>query len=339
MPARGAAAAAACLAALALAACGGGPAPAPTAGAGALQDVTIGVGAPATELLLPYYAQKYGFFKEYGLSASIVSLSGTQLFEAMAGGTVPLGSFGAPQAEMGDAQGAKLEYLATWVDSSTLQLVVSPGIRSAAGLRGKTVGVTAAGSTTATLTQAALASAGLPKTAYKEVPLGTAQQVQDAFVTGQVDAIMASPPLLGQILAQRPGSRVLVDLSTAPGWAGRWPDAGVVAYMPWVEAHKTVAVKVIAALAAAAKSFTTHEAQAETVIGQQTHVTGKAELASAWLAVRPLFTTALTPSAAAEAHVFQVLQAAGTSLGTLRPADVIDTGLVPLAGAQSAAGP
>jgi ABC-type nitrate/sulfonate/bicarbonate transport system substrate-binding protein len=79
-------------------------------------------------------------------------------------------------------------------------------IKSLADLRGKTVGVTRAGSATHTIARLALKSAGLNEREVKFLHHGGLPESFASLDRGIVDASMGSPP--------RPGFKELVDLSS-----------------------------------------------------------------------------------------------------------------------------
>lgn len=290
--------------------------------------VTIGIGAPVAEMMLPYYAQMYGFFGGEGINAKLSIVPGTPLFDAISGGKVDFASFGGPQPAIGDNEGDNLKYYMMWVNTEDLQFLVAPGIKTARQLKGAKIGVTAIGSTTQLLTTYILTKVyRLPPGSFTLVPLGSPPQLNAAFLAGEVSAIMSGPPSTQVILGQEPGAKVLYDLATSRNFHNLWPEAGLLAQSSFAKSHPRLMVKMDEALIRAARSYVTHPAKVEHMLEVELHLTNTGELKNAWSAGAALI-NAKDPlaTAQAEANVYRVVKATqpGANMSNVPPRDVFD---------------
>lgn len=94
-----------------------------------------------------YIAQKKGFFEKYGLAVDLVYFQGgSQVIQAMLGGDVSLTVTAGPEGVVAKLQGADIALLSANNPTMHFNLFVSPEIKKAADLRGKTAGVSRFGS-------------------------------------------------------------------------------------------------------------------------------------------------------------------------------------------------
>ena len=94
-----------------------------------------------------YIAQKKGFFEKYGLSVELIYFQGgSQVIQAMLGGDVPLTVTAGPEGVVAKLQGADIALLSANNPTMHFSLFVSPEIKKATDLHGKTAGVSRFGS-------------------------------------------------------------------------------------------------------------------------------------------------------------------------------------------------
>jgi NitT/TauT family transport system substrate-binding protein len=117
---------------------------------------------------------------------------------------------GDPNVTNAVLQGADIEWLAWPAHTVQIAIVGQPGINSLAGLKGKTVGITAAGSTTDLFVQALLRRNGLqPKKDVNLVAVGGSAEAIAAFTSKRVDAGAFAAPFDQQ--AEAAGGQLLFD--------------------------------------------------------------------------------------------------------------------------------
>jgi NitT/TauT family transport system substrate-binding protein len=147
-------------------------------------------------------------FEKYGLNAKVIHARGAVPVQALVSNSVEFGAFGGPSAVAAVMAGSDLVFIAAKGNFAVMSIWVSKDspIKSIADLKGKTLGVTRAGSATHTIARLALTSGGI---ADNEVRYLHHPGLPESFISldrGLVDASFGSPP--------RPGFRELVDLSS-----------------------------------------------------------------------------------------------------------------------------
>src|SRR5918994_6391705 len=147
-------------------------------------------------------------FEKYGLDAKVIHARGAIPVQALVSNSVEFGAFGGPSAVAAVLAGSDLVFIAAKGNFAGMSIWVrqdSP-IKTIADLKGKTLGVTRAGSASHTIARLALRSGGI---ADNDVKYLHHPGLPEAFISldrGLVDASFGSPP--------RPGFRELVDLSS-----------------------------------------------------------------------------------------------------------------------------
>jgi ABC-type nitrate/sulfonate/bicarbonate transport system substrate-binding protein len=155
-----------------------------------------------------WLAEDARLFEKYGLDLRVVHARGAVPVQALVSGSVEFGAFSGSSAIAAVLAGSDLVFVAAKGNFAVMSFWVrrdSP-IKSLADLRGKTVGVTRAGSATHTIARLALKSAGLNEREVKFLHHGRLPESFASLDRGIVDASMGSPP--------RPGFKELVDLSS-----------------------------------------------------------------------------------------------------------------------------
>jgi ABC-type nitrate/sulfonate/bicarbonate transport system substrate-binding protein len=155
-----------------------------------------------------WLAEDARLFQKYGLDAKIVHARGAIPVQALVSGSVEFGAFSGSSTVAAVLAGSDLVFVAAKGNFAVMSFWVRPDspIKSLAELRGKTIGVTRAGSASHTIARLALKSAGLTDREVKYLHHGGLPESFASLDQGIVDASMGSPP--------RPGFKELVDLSS-----------------------------------------------------------------------------------------------------------------------------
>ena len=147
-------------------------------------------------------------FEKHGLTANVIHARGAIPVQALVSNSVEFGAFGGPSAVAAVLAGSDLVFIAAKGNFAVMSIWVrqDSSIKTIADLKGKTLGVTRAGSASHTIARLALKSGGIGE---GEVKYLYHPGLPEAFISldrGLVDASFGSPP--------RPGFRELVDLSS-----------------------------------------------------------------------------------------------------------------------------
>ena len=155
-----------------------------------------------------WLAEDARLFEKYGLDTKVVHARGAVPVQALVSGSVEFGAFSGSSAIAAVLAGSDLIFVAAKGNFAVMSFWVrrdSP-IKTLADLRGKTIGVTRAGSATHTIARIALKSAGLADRDVKFLHHGGLPESFASLDRSIVDASLGSPP--------RPGFKELVDLSS-----------------------------------------------------------------------------------------------------------------------------
>jgi NitT/TauT family transport system substrate-binding protein len=235
---------------------------------GASADTTLTVGkasANADPIIPVNIGYKVGIFQKHGLDLKIVDFTGgAKMVQALTAGAIDIGD-GAGTEMAYVAKGAPM--IAVCETASTFPFLGvgvpenSPA-KSLADLKGKTIGVSTAGSLTDWLAKRLAIHQGWDAAALKTVAIGNASAgIIAAFRAGQVDADMGEGALFlsmaenqaGRLLApvtDFQGSAVSGALFASTKLVESNPDAirallaGYVETLDWMRAHKDETVKI-----------------------------------------------------------------------------------------------
>jgi ABC-type nitrate/sulfonate/bicarbonate transport system substrate-binding protein len=155
-----------------------------------------------------WVAEDQGLFDKYGLDVRVILARGATPVQALVSGSVEFGGFSGSSTIAANLAGSDLVFVAAKPNFTVISVWArrdSP-IRTLADLRGKTIGVTRAGSATHTIARIALRTVGISEKDVKYLHHGGLPEIFVSLDKGLVDAALASAP--------RPGFRELVDLST-----------------------------------------------------------------------------------------------------------------------------
>lgn len=311
--------------ALAAAGCGSGSeggSSGGSAGAGGGGDagkITIGVSVPVAQFFPAFLAQKEGLFEKQGVDVDVKIIPSAQLLSSLTSGQVQFGISSGPQLELGALKGP-IKLVGNWADHLDASVLAAPGITSMRQLKGKRVGISVPGALTSVFTEYALIDSGLtPDKDVRIVPLGSSP-VQGAYISKQIDAMVATPPLTLVAKSGRPGTSFIYSFHDLP-----WTGAELAGNASWIEQHKQATIAVIRALDAGLQSWKAHPEAAKAVIAQQAQTDDKKIVDASYGFTRKIFLDHVEPiSADLEKSVLGVLAKVGVTRAVDRAADIVD---------------
>ena len=247
----------------AAAACSGG-----STSSNGLPKVTLMVGGIDKQIYLPYeLAQNLGFYQKYGVDVELSTeqAGGVGAEDAMVSGQVDMAGAWYVHAIDYQVKGKGVEDIVQLSGAPGERVMCATGenIHSAAGFRGKTVGVTDLGSGTDTLTQYLAAKAGLSTKDFTRIAVGDGSTAVSALQNHKADCVMTTQPTVNAIVKKGVGYAA-IDVATTVGvqgaLGGALPSAGILARTDWVNSNKDTAQKVVDALVATMHWISTHTA-------------------------------------------------------------------------------
>ncbi|MGA0598963.1 ABC transporter substrate-binding protein [Enterovirga sp. CN4-39] len=184
--------------------------------------VTLGVGGKPLLYYLPLtIAERRGFFKEEGLDVDINDFGGgAKSLQALIGGSVDVVTGAYEHTIRMQAKGQEIQAVCELGRFPAIVIGVKTEkageIKSVADLKGKKVGVTAPGSSTAITMQYALVKAGLRPNDVAFIGVGGGAGAVAAMQRGEIDAISHLDPVIAKLEGDG-AIKVLIDTRTEAG--------------------------------------------------------------------------------------------------------------------------
>lgn len=182
-------------AAVFLSGCGSGGDSTETVNGQRLTKLSVGYTSEGGLQIPAYIGDEMGIFKKHGLDVKLVKLnSSSSLIPAISSGSVNIGTGDGSALCSGVLTGTGLKIVGANLSTFTLEAWGPSSIQNFADLKGKTVGVTAPGSTSDFALEAALKANSLQRSDVKVVYLHSLPATVAAVESGAVQATLVVPP-------------------------------------------------------------------------------------------------------------------------------------------------
>ncbi len=207
------------------------------------EPIRIAIGGQAQLIYLAAtMAQELGYYKSEGLTVELLDFPGGQKsLEALLGGSTDVVcGFYDHTIEMA-AKGHPIESFVTILRYPGL-VAASPKFARIEDLRGKVVGVSAAGSSTQMFLNYLLATHGMKPEDVSVASIGMSATAVAAVSHGKVDAAIMTDPALAIVARQIPDLHILADARTGEGvrkvfGVDIYPSAVLYSTPDWLAAH------------------------------------------------------------------------------------------------------
>jgi NitT/TauT family transport system substrate-binding protein len=210
--------------------------------------VRIAIGGQNQMIYLPTtLAQELGMYRDEGLDVELQDFAGgAKALQALVGGSADVVSGFYDHTIQMAAEGRALTAFVTMIRFPGLVLVTSPQsaatVTTIENLKGRTVGVTTAGSSSQMLLTYLLQRHGVAADAVSITAIGNAATAIAAIEHGRVDAGMMADPSFTLVSRRNPSLRVLADLRTEAGVSAAfgthsYPGAVLYASADWIRAN------------------------------------------------------------------------------------------------------
>jgi NitT/TauT family transport system substrate-binding protein len=176
------------------------------------EALRVGVSGLSAEFTPVWAANERGIFKKYGFESEVIAMQGgTQLAQAIIGGTIPIGVMGGAYLTAA-VRGADLVMIATHMDKFPYSLIVKPAIKRTEDLKGTKLAISRFGSASDAGLRVSLQRLGLnPDKDVTILQVGGQTSRFAALKAGTVDGTVVIPPLSGA--AQRLGYNALINMT------------------------------------------------------------------------------------------------------------------------------
>ena len=224
--------------------------------AAAAEQVKIAIGGASCLCYLPtVLADQLGLFEKHGIDAELIDFKGgSQALKAVVGGSADVVSGYYEHTINLAAKKQQLSAFVVYDRFPGIVVVVAPdetqNIKSIADLAGKTVGVTAPGSSTDFFLKYLLGKAGKAPNSASVVGIGLGATAVAALEQGQVDAAVTLDPAVTVLKARFPDLGILADTrseaDTEKLFGSDYPGGALYTMQTWIDEHPE-AVKGMAA--------------------------------------------------------------------------------------------
>lgn len=176
------------------------------------EPLRVGVSGLSAEFTPVWAANERPIFKKYGFETEVIAMQGgTQLAQAIIGGTIPVGVMGGAYLTAA-VRGADLVMIATHMDKFPYSLIVKPAIKKIEDLKGSRLAISRFGSASEAALRVSLQKLGLnPERDVTILQVGGQTSRFAALKSGTVDGTVVIPPLSGA--AERLGYNVLINMT------------------------------------------------------------------------------------------------------------------------------
>ena len=235
--------------------------------AGAAEKITIIVGGINKLIYLPpKLAENLGYFKDEGLDVELQSQqAGVDAEnELLAGAAQAVVGFYDHSIDL-QAKGKDVESIVLFgLVPGGMEMVradAAASIRNMGDIKGKTLGVTGLGSSSAFLGQYLASQHGLKTSEYSMLPVGAGNSLIASLKQQRVEVAWTTEPTTSLLQASG-DAKVLVDLSSVAGTkaalGGLYPASSLYVQRDWANAHKTEADKLARAFVRTLRFIQTH---------------------------------------------------------------------------------
>jgi NitT/TauT family transport system substrate-binding protein len=230
-------------------------------------DVKIAIGGQVQLIYLPAtLAQELGYYKDAGLNVTLLDFpGGAKALEALMGGSADVVCGFYEHTVQMAAQGKDLRAFVAMLRYPGLVLA-SPAISKIEDLKGKTVGVSAPGSSTHMFLNYLLVAHGMKPEDVSNASIGMSATAVGAVTHNKVDAAVMTDPALAIVGKQIAGLHILADTRTAEGVKAvfgveNYPSAVLYSKTEWVEKNRDTAKQLAGAMMRTLSWMRSHTAE------------------------------------------------------------------------------
>ena len=174
--------------------------------------IRVGYPSPSASFSPLFVAKEGRLFEKQGLAAELLYLQGVQITQVHVARQVDFTVTGAPLPLQASVEGADLILAASSIDKFIYKLIVDPSIKTPAGLKGKTIGITRFGSLPDVAIRLLLKGWGMnPDKDVTLIQVGRMTDMVVALAGKRIDAGVISDPTSFQ--AEKLGMRRLLDMA------------------------------------------------------------------------------------------------------------------------------
>jgi ABC-type nitrate/sulfonate/bicarbonate transport system substrate-binding protein len=232
-------------------------------------DLKVGISEPVNTVLAMWMADAGGAYAAQGLKVQIINMSGgSHGAQELAAGNIDVMHVGLSSVVRLNRAGANLRFIASLSNVIRFTFFSGAGVKTAADLKGGTVGVSTFGSESDATVTLALARLGLTRADVTLKEYGGGTRRIAAVQSGEIKATAVNEPVTS--MARERGLNPLVDLVAEhiP-----WLFSGVVVKKDYLDAHRDVLMRFVKATVEGNYLALTDEKRAKDVLAREAKIT------------------------------------------------------------------
>jgi NitT/TauT family transport system substrate-binding protein len=297
---------------------------APMARADDLAPFKIGISAPVVTIFPVWMAQAAGLDAKEGLKVESISMEGgSRGVQVLLSGEIQAMHVGLAPVVQANKQGADLRLVTSTANTIPITIFTAPAIKTAADLKGKTIGISTFGSETDVAVSIALQRLGLKRDDVTVSQIGGSSQRFGALIAGRIDAAPLLEPTI--TAAKQKGFVPLLDLAAANT---PWIFDGVVVTNSYLKEHRDALTHFVRAYIAGAYLALSDVEKAKALIAQKYKTSDPTVIDATYNDFKRLMPLDAAPSIAGANNVIAQLQAIGLEVGSKNVNDYVDLSIV-----------
>ena len=273
-----------------------------------------------------YIAKDRALYKKYGLDVELIYIpSSTTTISAVVAGSVAVGNISGGAIANAAVGGASVVAVGCFINTLPYELIVHESIRSAAQLKGKSIGISRVGSSSDVAARVFLKELKLePDKDVAILQVGGSTERAAAFRTGRIIAFPAPPGVIH--LTHGMPHRVLASTADFPkGFP--FPYVCPTASKSFLKNNRDTMKRLLMALVEGTYFFKTRKEESKKIMAKYTRHNNEAFLESAYQSSAKLFEQ--VPLVNREGMDIQVKEAVARKAGSmLKVEDIVDDSLV-----------
>lgn len=282
--------------------------------------IKAGISDPVNTVLAWYMARTAGLYDAQGLNVDIINMNGgSRGAEELQAGRIDIMHVGLSSVIKVNQSGGDLRVIGSLSNVIRFTFFSAPGVKTAADLKGGTVGVSTFGSESDSTVTLALQKLGLKRDDVVIKELGGGKRRLDAVRSGEIKATALNEPLSS--LAREQHVNVLVDL--VPDQIP-WLFSGIVVRHEDIAARRDLLTRFLKASVEGNYIALTDDKRAKQVLAKELKITSQRVLDISYNDFKLQSPPNLEPSAAGVANILKQFPNVSQSVGNYVDTSLID---------------
>jgi NitT/TauT family transport system substrate-binding protein len=284
----------------------------------------FGISAPVVTIFPVWMAEAGGFYGKEGLKVEVVSMEGgSRGVQVLLSGEIQGMHVGVAPVIQANRAGADIRAITSTANTIPITMFTKPDIRSAADLKGKSVGISAFGSETDIAISLALKKLGLDRKDVTIMQIGGSSQRFAALSAGRIDAVPLLEPAI--TMAREKGFNPILDLAAEKT---PWIFDSVVVTRSYMRQNGETLTRFVRAYLAGAYLALSDEKKAKEEIAKRFKTQDAKVIDATYDDFKRLMPRDGAPSVEGARNVIEQLHALGIDVGSRNVDDHLDFGII-----------